>query len=154
MNRRQQGYFSRQTALLLVLFGLVLAFALPKLGEFSDKSKVAEAYHIAVESKLRLSEFYTLSARFPATETEIRAVTAAVFRQPEFVSSIVVDSDDHEHDVVVRIFLDKDLVGDNGIDAPYIYVAGNRSSNPGLGLKWSCGAIGVDEHLLPASCTV
>ena len=96
MNRRQLGYFSRRTALLLVLFGAVLAFAVPRLNDFSDKAKVTEAWHLASESKLRLSEFYKLSARFPTTEIEMNTVTTSMFRQPDFVSAVVVEQDDEQ----------------------------------------------------------
>ena len=46
MKLRQSGYFNIQTALLLALFGLVVAFAFPQFDRFDDRSKVAEAYHL------------------------------------------------------------------------------------------------------------
>lgn len=151
MKRHQLGYFSRQTALLLALFALVLAFAVPKLNDFSDKNKVTEAYHLASESKLRLSEFYKLSARFPTTEIEMNSVTTSVFNQPDFVSSIVVDNQDQEFDVVVKVYLKADVIDNDDDETQYIYMAGTRSA--GLGLEWSCGASGFDADLLPRGCT-
>lgn len=151
MKRHQLGYFSRQTALLLGLFALVLAFAVPKLNDFSDKNKVTEAYHLASESKLRLSEFYKLSARFPTTEIEMNSVTTSVFNQPEFVSAIVVDNRDEEFDIVVKVFLKEDVISNKGDETQFIYMAGSKSA--GLGLEWSCGASGVDANLLPRGCT-
>lgn len=151
MNRKQLGYFSRQTALLLGLFSLVLAFAVPKLNDFSDKGKVTEAYHLASESKLRLTEFYKLSARFPQSEVELNSITSSVFNQPDFVSAVVVDHKDEEHDVVVRVFLKEDVVNNKTGEPQYIYMAGSKSA--GLGLDWSCGASGVDTNLLPRGCS-
>lgn len=151
MNRHQLGYFSRRTALLLALFSLVLVFAVPKLNDFSDKGKVTEAYHLASESKLRLTEFYKLSARFPQSEVELNSVTSSVFNQPDFVSAVVVDHKDQEYDVVVRVFLKEDVVNNKTGEPQYIYMAGSKSA--GLGLDWSCGASGVDTNLLPRGCT-
>jgi len=151
MNCKQLGYFSRQTALLLALFSLVLAFAVPKLNDFSDKGKVTEAYHLASESKLRLTEFYKLSARFPQSGVELKSVTSSVFNQPDFVSAVVVDHKDQEFDVVVRVFLKEDVVNNKTGEPQYIYMAGSKSA--GLGLDWSCGASGVDTNLLPRGCT-
>lgn len=151
MNRKQLGYFSRQTALLLALFSLVLAFAVPKLNDFSDKGKVTEAYHLASESKLRLTEFYKLSARFPQSEVELNSVTSSVFNQPDFVSAVVVDHKDQEYDVVVRVFLKEDVVANKTGEPQYVYMAGSKSA--GLGLDWSCGASGVDADLLPRGCS-
>lgn len=153
MKHRQSGYFSRQTALLLALFGLVIAFAVPKLNDFSDRNKVTEAFHLASESKLRLDEFYKLSARFPSTEIEMKSVTTSVFRQPEFVSAVELDHVDDQFDIVVRVFLKEDVIDNDSGDLQFIYMAGTKSSAPGLGLDWSCGASGLDEDLLPRNCS-
>jgi hypothetical protein len=153
MNRFQHGYFSRQTALLLVLFGLVLAFAVPQLNDFSDRSKLTEAYQLASESKLRLSEFYLLSARFPSTETEMNSVTKSMFNRPEFVRAVVLDSEADEYDVVVKVYLDHDIIGSEESAEPYLFMAANRADTVGLGLDWHCGASGIDADLLPRACS-
>lgn len=153
MNRRQLGYFSRQTALLLALLGLVLAFAVPKLNDFSDRNKLTEAYHLASESKLRVSEFYKLSARFPTTETELKSVTTSVFNQPEFVSAVIVEHKDQEYDVVVKVYLKEDVIDNDTGDDQFLYIAATRSDGPGMRLEWSCGISGVDSDLLPRGCT-
>ena len=151
MNRRQQGFFSRQTALLMLLLGVVLVFAIPRLNDFSDKTRVTEAWHLASESKLRLNEFYKLSARFPMTEAEMQSVTSSVFRQPDFVSAVVVEHESADYDVVVKVFLKQDLVATDSGDEAFIYMAGTRSGS--LGLDWDCGASGVDTDLLPRACS-
>lgn len=153
MKRRQQGYFTRRTVLLLVLFGLFLAHFVPKFDDFSDRNKLTEAYHLASESKLRLSEFYKTSARFPSTETEVRSVTTTMFRQPDFVSAIVVENEAEEYDVIVKVYLKADVIdSDDGSD-PFIYMAGTKPVAPGLALEWHCGASGVESHLLPRACS-
>ena len=153
MNRRQNGTFTRQTALLIVLLGSVIAFAVPKLNDFSDRSKVTEAYHLASESKFKLSEFYMLSARLPSSETEIRSVTTTSFSTPDFISGIVVENEDEQYDVVVKVYLKPDMIGGGEDSDPFIYMAGTRPETRGFGLEWSCGANGVEDHLLPRDCS-
>lgn len=150
MKHRQTGHFNRQTALLLVLFGLVVAFAFPQIDRFDDKSKVAEAYHLANASKVRLSEFYTLSARFPRTEAEIKSVTTSIYGQPGFVDAIEVVSEDPEFDIMVRFYLEDDVADEDGA---YLYMAASRLSSPGRGLEWRCGGNGIDTSLLPGDCS-
>lgn len=152
MKQFQRGYFSRQTALLLVLLGLVMVFAVPQLNDFSDRSKLTEAYQLASESKLRLSEFYLLSARFPSTETEKKSVTTSIFNTPDFVRAVVVDSDAVEFDVVVKVYFERDVIDSDAMIEPYLYLAATRSSSVGLGLEWHCGADGIDAELLPRDC--
>ena len=144
MNHDQHGFVSRQTALLLVLLGLVLTFAVPQLQDFSDRSKLTEAYQLASESKLRLSEFYLLSARF---------VTKSVFNTPEFVRAVVLDSEVEEYDVIVKVYLDRDVVDGEESVEPFLYMAAKRHASVGLGLEWHCGANGIDADLLPRACT-
>ncbi len=153
MNRRQKGSFSRQTALLLVLLGSVLAFAVPKLNDFSDRGKVTEAFHLASESKLRLTEFYMLSGRFPSTESEIRSVTDSVFNQPDYVSAIVVENESEPYDVVVRVYLAVDAIESEDGSESFIYMAGMRPVTQGFGIEWQCGASNVENHLLPRDCS-
>lgn len=153
MNRHQLGNFSRQTALLLALLSLVLAFAVPKLNDFSDRNKLTEAYHLASESKLRVSEFYNLSARFPTTEAELKSVTTSVFNQPDFVSAVVVEHEDQEYDVVVKVYLQEDVIDNDTGGDQFLFIAATRSNGPGMRLEWSCGISGVDSGLLPRGCT-
>ncbi len=149
MKHRQSGYFNRQTALLLVLFGLVLAFALPQFDRFDDRNKVNEAYHLASASKVRLTEFYTLSARFPRTDAEIKSVTTSVYGQPGFVDAIEVVSEDPDFDIMIRFYLEDDVADDEGA---YLYMAASRLSSPARGLEWQCGSNGIDVRLLPTAC--
>ena len=153
MNRYQEGYFSRQTTLLLALLGLVLAFAVPKFGGLTVKNKLVEAHQVASASKLRLVEFYMLSGRFPSTEIELKSVSGTQYRQPHFVDSVEVISEDQDNDVVVRVYLKASVIGNESGDLAYIYLAGNRAEDPSLGLEWRCGSSGVDADLLPSSCS-
>jgi hypothetical protein len=153
MNRRQKGTFTRQTALLLALLGSVVAFAIPKLNDFSDRGKVTEAYHLASESKLRLNEFYMLSGRFPSTETEIRSVTNSVFNQPDYVRAIVVENESGHYDVVVKVYLESDAIDREHDSESFIFMAGTRPVTQGFGIEWQCGASNVENHLLPRDCS-
>jgi hypothetical protein len=153
MYRFQKGYFSRQTGLLLTLLALGLAFAVPKINEVTTKSKMAEAYHLANESKLRLAEFYMLSGRLPSTELEKNSILSSIFTQPEFVDSIAVESKDQDYDVAVRVYLKADVVDNDSGEPQFIYLAANRPESASQGLEWRCGASGVDAELLPNACT-
>lgn len=152
MTRFEQGYFNRQLGLLLVLLGLVVFFAIPKFAELSDRKMVGEAYHLASHSQIRVSEFYSLSARFPQTEFELQSMTGDFVHVPAFVEAVEVDSADEEYDVVVRIYLDGDKVGNTNGVQPELYLAGNRSSRHGTELQWHCGARGLDASVLPTAC--
>ena len=152
MERYEHGYVSRQTLLLLVLLGSVLAFAIPQLNDFSDRSKLTEAYHLAAESKIRLSEFYLLSARFPSSETEMKSVTKSAFNTPDYVRAVVVDRAEGEFDVVVKVYLDGDAIRGEGTAEPYLFMAATRHDSMGPGLEWHCGASGIEADLLPRAC--
>ena len=152
MNNRQNGMIERRAILLIALLGVLAVFAFPQVSNFSERSKVNEAYHFAKESKLRLSEFYVLSARFPTTESEVRSVTTANLGHPDFLASVEVDSEDQDYDVVVKFYLSEDVVKSDAGDESFIFLAANKSKGGVAGLKWSCGARGFDEDLLPAEC--
>lgn len=152
MNKHQNGMIERRAILLIALLAALTVFAFPQVSDFSERSKVNEAYHFAKESKLRLSEFYVLSARFPSTESEVRSVTTANLGQPEFLAGVEVDNEDQEYDVVVKFYLNEDAVKSDSDSESFIFLAANKTKGGVAGLKWSCGARGFDEDLLPAEC--
>ena len=153
MTRFQRGYFNRRTGLLLTLFGLVVVFAFPKFGEWSDRKMVSEAFRLASDSQIRVSEFYSLSARFPQNETELRSVIGDPSDKPAFVSAVEVDSQGEDHDVVVRVYLDDTEVDSADGTRPVLYLTGNRSGATGQGLQWRCSASGLDVSVLPVTCS-
>jgi len=153
MTRFQLGFINRQLGLLLMLLGLVLAFAFPKFGEFSDRKKVSEAYRLANDSQIRVSEFYSLSARFPKTEIELRSVTGDAADTLSFIEAVEVDSNSDSHAVVVRVYLDGHEVESEDGSRPMLYMKGTRSGGGGHSLQWRCGAEGLDAAVLPRSCT-
>ena len=152
MKYRQTGSIERRAVLLLVLLGALAVFAFPKASDFSERSTVNEAYHYAKESRLRLSEFYVLSARFPSSESEVRSVTTANLGHPDFLANVEVDNESEEFDVVVKFYLKGDVVKNTDDSDSFIYLAANKSAGGIAGLKWSCGARGFDKDLLPAEC--
>ena len=152
MKNRQNGMIERRAILLIALLGVLTVFAFPQVSDFSERSTVNEAYHFAKESKLRLSEFYVLSARFPSTESEVRSVTTANLGQPDFLAGVEVDNEDQEYDLVVKFYLKEDAVKGDSDSESFIFLAANKSNGGIAGLKWSCGARGFDKDLLPAEC--
>lgn len=152
MTRYQSGFINRQTGLLLMLFGLVLAFALPKFGELSDRKKVSEAYRLANDSQIRVSEFYNLSARFPQTEVELRSITGDPSAKPHFIDAVEIESADEAHDIVVRVYLNSEEVESEDGRQPVLYMMGKRNVGMGRSLQWRCGAEGLDAGVLPPTC--
>ena len=153
MKQRQTGTIERRAVLLLVLLGVLSVFAISHMSSFSNQSNMTAAYRFASESKLRLSEFYMLSSRFPSTEYEIRSVTTASVQAPHFVSRVVLEEQQEDYDVIVKVYLKEDVVASTSGEEPYIFMAANRSRHAPAGLEWSCGASGVDAELLPGECS-
>lgn len=151
MTGYQKGSIDFRTTLLLVLACLLAVFAFQKLNGLQEQTKINEAFHMAGESKTRLTEFYFLSARFPATQLETESVTTDIYAVPEFVSGIVIEQDT-DFDVMVKVFL-KDA-GDSKLPGtqPFVYMAANRADEGGRDLEWTCGAHGIESDLLPQSC--
>lgn len=151
MTGYQKGSIDFRTTLLLVLACLLAVFAFQKLSGLQEQTKINEAFHMAGESKTRLTEFYFLSARFPATQLETESVTTDIYAVPEFVSGIVIEQDT-DFDVMVKVFL-KDA-GDSKLPGtqPFVYMAANRADEAGRDLEWTCGAHGIESDLLPQSC--
>lgn len=152
MYSRQIGFGSVRELLLLILAGLLAFFAVTKYSAMVEQTKVNGAFHIANESKLRLGEFYLLSARFPATEAEKRAITSEILKHPEYIRDVVIEQSVDDFDVVVKVFFKEDELDNFSNSDQFIYVAGVKSGAQRHALDWTCGARGIENGLLPANC--
>jgi Tfp pilus assembly protein PilE len=152
MYSRQNGFGSVREILLLILASLLAFFAVTQYSAIIEQTKVNGAFQIANESKLRLGEFYLLSARFPATDAEKRAITSDILKNPEYIRDVVIEQSADEFDVVVKVFFKEDELDNLSNSDQFIYVAGVKSRNQGHSLDWTCGARGIENGLLPANC--
>lgn len=152
MYSRQNGFGSVRELLLLILAGLLAFFAVTQYSSIVERSKVNGAFHIANESKLRLGEFYLLSARFPATDAEKSAITSDIFKNPDYIRDIVIEQSVDEFDVVVKVFFKEDELDNLSNSDQFIYMAGVKSTAQRYSLDWTCGARGIENGLLPANC--
>jgi hypothetical protein len=146
-----KGFIDFRTTLLLILACLLAIFAFQKFNGLQEQTRINEAFHMAGESKTRVTEFYFLSARFPTTQLETESVTTDIYAVPEFVSEIVIEQGT-DFDVMVKVFLkDVEVSGQPGTQ-PFVYMAANLTDGTGRDLDWTCGARGIESDLLPKSC--
>ena len=150
MNARQKG-FSTALMSLAVLAGALGAFTVVEFNAFVAKARVAEAFHVADEARLRVTEFYLLSDRFPSSGPELENVTRSIPVSSGYVRDIELEPSYQGHDMALKIYLD-DGPMPGAESAPYVYVAGNVTDRGGRGIEWSCGAHGVPAKLLPGGC--
>lgn len=151
-HNKQRGFGTRQALLLLTLAGLAAVFCLQKYNDFVTQTRVSEAIHLATASKLRVSEFYTLSARFPENDAEKASVTTKFLTPPDYVSEIVVEQAGDEHDLMVKVYFKDGILDDFNGERPFVYMAANLADHRNRSLQWNCGAHGVDAGLLPGDC--
>jgi hypothetical protein len=152
MKNRQRGAVSLRPVLLVALAGLAVVFAVSKYNDLVEQTRVNEAFHLASESRIRLTEFYLLSDRFPTTAPETEAVTTDIFTVPEFVSDVVVEQGGPDYEIMVKIILKEDVVKNRSGGEQFIYMAANKPLDSDTDLQWNCGASGVEDGLLPADC--
>jgi len=151
MNLRQNG-FSSALMSLVILGGALGAFTVAEFNAFLNKARVAEAFHVADEARVRVTEFYLLSNRFPSTAPEVDALTRNIETSSTHVRGIELEPAFDGHDVALKIYLDDDSASGSTDTAPFVYVAGSVSERGGRGIEWTCGARGVAAELLPGGC--
>lgn len=151
MTGYQKGFIDLRTTLLLVLACLLVLFAFQKFNGLKEQTRINEAFHMAGESKMRVTEFYFLSARFPTTQLETESVTTDIYAVPEFVSEIVIEQGT-DFDIMVKVFLNDVQVSSQPGIKPFVYMAANLAVGNGHDLEWTCGARGIESDLLPKGC--
>lgn len=153
MKHRETG-ISKPIQLAAIAVIVLASFVLvQRYQSFVAETKVGEAIHLATKSKLRVSEFYLLSGKFPVTDEEVHSVTGSVYTLPDYVREISIEQKFNDNDVAIKIHFKSDALEDNSVGEQFIYLAANRHASAGLGLEWTCGAVGVDTELLPRNCS-
>lgn len=152
MNNRQNGFGAFQMLMVIAVIGVLSVTAVPKYQSFVDKAKLTEAFNLASESKRKISEFYMTNNRLPRNIKETQGLKSETVTAPEFVRDMEVVALSGNHAVMVKVYLQNDVVENTtGVDQ-YIYMAVDQSKASRSQLEWSCGAQGVDTALLPEGC--
>ena len=151
MRHHQKG-FGLQAVLSIGVIVAIGFVAAPAYESFISKAKITEAMTIAGESKRRAAEFVTLNGRFPQSQNEALVVKTNTITAPEYVREMVVDTENENHEIVIRVYLKEGVVENPGGQEQYIYIAGDLAVGSGAHVQWSCGARGVDSRLMPENC--
>ena len=91
MKHRETGISKPIQLAALAVIVLASAILFQRYQSFIAETKVNEAIHLASESKIRVSEFYMLSGKFPNSEPEVSSVTSNIYNMPEFVQEISIE---------------------------------------------------------------
>lgn len=153
MKHRETGISKPIQLAAIAVIVLASAVLLQRYQSFVAETKVTEAIYLASESKLRVSEFYMLSGKFPGSEPEVKSVTSNIYNLPDFVREISIEPEFNDSDVAIKIYFKNDELDNHSGGEQFIYLAANRLGTSGQGLEWTCGAVGVDTDLLPGNCS-
>ena len=152
MKFHQKGFTGIQAVLALGVIVAISMVSIPTFNSFKTKAKIAEAMTIAVESKRKVSEFYTLNGRLPKSASESRSIETLTVSPPEYVQNMVVDTNDETHAVVIRVYLKEGVIDNPTGEDQFVYVAADYSVRSDGFVEWICGAIGLDSELMPEGC--
>lgn len=152
MKFHQKGFGGLHAVLALGVIVAISLVAIPAYNSFMTKAKITEAMTMAGESKRKVSEFYTLNGRLPESAIEARSIKTATMTAPEYVREMVVDTDDENHAVVIKVYLKDGVVENKTGQDQFIYMAADHSGRSGDYVEWSCGANGLDSELMPEGC--
>lgn len=153
MKHRETGISKPIQLAAIAVIVLASTVLLQRYQTFVAETKVGEAIRLASESKLRISEFYMLSGKFPNSEPEVNSVTSNIYSLPEFVREVSIDPEFNDSDVAIKIYFKSEVLDNSSAGDQFIYLAANRPDTSGQALEWTCGAVGVDAELLPVSCS-
>lgn len=152
MRHSQRGLGIVQVLLSIVGIVGIASVAAPAYQDYVVRSKMSEAFSIVSDTKNKLTEFYILRNRFPSTERELESVETDMFSPPEFVERVEVKGANSDHDVVIEVYFQPDVIPGDGWNDQFLYVAAVSGSETGAMVEWSCGLRGIDEKYMPSRC--
>lgn len=152
MRNRQQGFGALQILLAIVGVVAVTAVAVPKYQDFVVRSKMSEAFSIVADTKSKLTEYYIMKNRFPQSKAELASIQTDMFSAPGFVDKVELKGKNEEHDVIIQVYFQPEVIPGDGLNDQYLYVAGNSVRSAGAMVKWSCGLQGIDVKYMPSRC--
>ncbi|MEM7361049.1 MAG: pilin [Pseudomonadota bacterium] len=148
---RQRGFVMKSLIGLIVFVG-ISAVAYPKYQVMLVRSKMAEALTLASDAKTKLNEFYIMNNRFPRSSREAGDMRTVTLSKPKFVSDIKIDFKNKENDVVIEVYFNEGEIPETDAVTDFLYLAGNKSGDPGSLIDWTCGSDGIDPKYLPSTC--
>ena len=152
MHKHQEG-LGRLHLLLALAASVGLAVLLvPKYQEFVTRTQLTEAYSLAMQSQALLNEFYQVTNRFPNTAEESDRMKTDALLAPKIVRKVIIDHEDPEHEIVIRVHIAGDVIGNGAGEDPVIFMTGNKSPQAGAMVQWQCGAKDIAPDLLPQRC--
>lgn len=152
MNKRQLGFGGLQMVLSIAVIGVVAMVAVPQYQGFISKAKMTEAFNLASESRKKVSQFYMVSGRFPRSDSEVASMASGTLSPPEHVREMVVEREGQGGDLLIKVYLNEDVVENLTGEDQFIFLAGHETKGGAHAMEWSCGASGIQEDLLPEEC--
>lgn len=152
MNKRQLGFGGLQVVLSIAAIGVLAMVAVPQYQGFISKAKMTEAFNLAGESRKKVAQFYMVSGRLPKTDGEVASMTSNALSPPEHVREMIVERDGQGGDVLIKVYLNKDVVENLTGEDQYIFIAGHETRGGKHALEWRCGSSGIQTDLLPEEC--
>lgn len=152
MRYQQRGFAIVQGIMAVAVIGGAAAFAIPAYDDFLIRSKITEAFTLAGDTKNRLTEFYSTTARFPDPEKphEQDMIKTEAYTPPEFVHDIQVAYGHPEYDAVIQIFFKDGSIPGAIFQDDFVYFGGKIA--PDGVIEWTCGADGIVDEFLPERC--
>lgn len=152
MKFHQKGFGGIQAILAMGVIVGISMVAIPPYNSFMMKAKITEAMTMAGESKRKVSEFYSLNGRLPESVSEAQTIETSTVSPPEYVRNMVVDTNDENHAVVIKVYLKEGVIANPTGQDQFIFIAADHSGRSGDYVVWSCGANGLDSELIPEGC--
>lgn len=149
---RREGFGALQVLLALVGVAAVTAAAVPRYQDFVVRSKMSEAFAIVTDTRNKLTEFYIMKNRFPLTDNELETMRNPMFSPPEFIEKVAVKGASEEHEVMIQVYFQRDVIPGDGFNEQYLYVGANSGSRTGALVEWTCGLQGIEEKYMPGRC--
>ncbi len=152
LGAKQKGFSAVHALLAIVGVVALTAVAVPKYQDFLVRSKMSEAFAIVTDTKNKLTEFYIMKNRFPRTDKELENMETDMFSPPEFVEKVAVKAATDEHEVMIQVFFQRDVIPGDSFNDQYLYVAANSGSRSGAMVEWTCGLQGIEDKYMPSRC--
>lgn len=89
---------------------------------------------------------------FRQAEAELQSIDTSMFSPPEFVDKVIIAPKNAEHDVVIQIYFQEDVIPGDGFNDQFLYVGAMPTAKRGASVEWSCGLRGIDQKYMPARC--
>lgn len=137
INKAQQGFTLIELMIVVAIIGILAALAIPAYQDYTIRSRVSEAFHLASGAKTAVAEFYNSNANFPSSNS------SAGLAAPGSITGTYTTSVTISGDGVITALVN----ADSG-------TSGNITLTPdfeGGSISWDCGG-SVPANYRPGSC--